>query len=435
MTIEVDFSECNPNHFELFQSTAPELIVYGGSGAGKSFSVADKFLMRSVLEPNTRYLIIRKTLPALKDSCMYYFADRAASHGVPYEYHAMKGDETQFADVGNGCKFYFRSMNDYKARENIKGFTNIAGIWFEESNSITEDDYQFAFDRMRNGGGKYAQAIRTLNPTHKSNWNYTRNFSPNAPYPVDGVNVQAIRYTIESNPWHDRDEARRLRATKDANPNYYNIYYLGEWGSLEGIIYPRVKFSDLNYGNPLKTFDEVFAGLDFGHGGEIGISALILIGRIADKHYAFNECYRSCRNNNEFIDFCEDKLSSMCDLEALKVNLIIWADGESPDKIYEWQNRGWHCYAADKSGGSVVRGIEVVGSLDLTIGDDCPNLEKEIKSYTWKKDRNGNSLPDPVKVNDHACDSLRYACLMQARQRPATETESAGITTFAREHA
>lgn len=430
----VDFSECNPNHWELFQSTAPELIVYGGSGAGKSFSVADKFLMRSVFEPKTRYLIIRKTLPSLKDSCMYYLQLRAGVHGVPYEYHAMRGEETNVATVGNGCKFYFRSMNDYQARENLKGFTDIAGIWFEESNGITEDDYQFAFDRMRNGGGKYAQAVRTLNPTHKSNWNWTRNFAPNAAYPIDGEKIQAIRYTIESNPWHDKKVAERLRATKSTNPNYYNIYYLGEWGSLEGIIYPQMKFSELNYGNPLSTFDEVFAGLDFGHGGEIGISALVLIGRIADKYYAFNECYRSTRNNAEFLDFCEDKLSAMCDLEALKTNMVIWADSESPDKIYEWQERGWHCYGADKGAGSVVRGIEVVGSLDLTIGNDCPNMEREIKSYSWKQDRNGNSLPDPVKVADHLMDATRYALDMQARQRPATESESAGIIAIAREN-
>jgi phage terminase large subunit len=94
-TIEVRFTECNPNHAELFQSTAPELIVYGGSGAGKSYSVADKLLMRSIFEPNTRYLIIRKTLPSLKDSCMEYFETRSSVHGVPYEYHEKSGKDTQ----------------------------------------------------------------------------------------------------------------------------------------------------------------------------------------------------------------------------------------------------------------------------------------------------------------------------------------------------
>ena len=38
----------NPNHTELFQSMDPELIVYGGANAGKTYSIADKLLVQSV---------------------------------------------------------------------------------------------------------------------------------------------------------------------------------------------------------------------------------------------------------------------------------------------------------------------------------------------------------------------------------------------------
>ena len=38
------------------------------------------------------------------------------------------------------------------------------------------------------------------------------------------------------------------------------------------------------------------------------------------------------------------------------------------------------------------------------------NLEKEIKCYKWKVNKDGIILKDePVKFNDHLCDAFRYA--------------------------
>ena len=37
------------------------------------------------------------------------------------------------------------------------------------------------------------------------------------------------------------------------------------------------------------------------------------------------------------------------------------------------------------------------------------NLIKELQTYSWKSDINGNILEEPVKFNDHLLDALRYA--------------------------
>jgi len=34
---------------------------------------------------------------------------------------------------------------------------------------------------------------------------------------------------------------------------------------------------------------------------------------------------------------------------------------------------------------------------------------KEIQTYSWRTDRQGNILEQPVKFNDHAMDAIRYA--------------------------
>ena len=39
---------------------------------------------------------------------------------------------------------------------------------------------------------------------------------------------------------------------------------------------------------------------------------------------------------------------------------------------------------------------------------ESANGIKELRSYSWKKDKDGNVIDDPVKFNDHFCDAIRY---------------------------
>ena len=49
----------------------------------------------------------------------------------------------------------------------------------------------------------------------------------------------------------------------------------------------------------------------------------------------------------------------------------------------------------------------------LFISKSCPNLIREMESYRYIKDKTGlNPEERPVKQNDHAVDSLRYALYM-----------------------
>ena len=36
------------------------------------------------------------------------------------------------------------------------------------------------------------------------------------------------------------------------------------------------------------------------------------------------------------------------------------------------------------------------------------HIIKEMRTYCWKKDRNDLPLPEPVKIDDHAMDAIRY---------------------------
>jgi len=84
----------------------------------------------------------------------------------------------------------------------------------------------------------------------------------------------------------------------------------------------------------------------------------------------------------------------------------IYADSARPDLISEWRVAG---VKIDKANKGVFEGINTVKGFNIHITKNSVNVLKEIDLYAWKVDKDGNSLDEPVKVNDDAMDAIRYA--------------------------
>jgi phage terminase large subunit len=91
----------------------------------------------------------------------------------------------------------------------------------------------------------------------------------------------------------------------------------------------------------------------------------------------------------------------------------IYADSAEPDRIEEINRAGWTCYPANKD---VKMGIDVVKRQVLYITKDSLDLIKEIRNWSYRKDRDGNVLEEPSKVMDHLMDSLRYVAMGQTER-------------------
>lgn len=61
-------------------------------------------------------------------------------------------------------------------------------------------------------------------------------------------------------------------------------------------------------------------------------------------------------------------------------------------------------------------------SYNLYIIENSVNLLREIQSYKWAEDRNGNTLDTPVKMNDHILDSLCYSIFIDIHKQSITMT-------------
>jgi phage terminase large subunit len=67
---------------------------------------------------------------------------------------------------------------------------------------------------------------------------------------------------------------------------------------------------------------------------------------------------------------------------------------------------GLNIHKADKD---VWAGIVKVKSFPLFVTNGSKNLQRELQSYKWKKDKEDNIIEEPVKANDDGIDAMRYA--------------------------
>lgn len=175
-----------------------------------------------------------------------------------------------------------------------------------------------------------------------------------------------------------------IESNKDKDQNWWNVYGLGILGTLEHLIWPRFKIID-NL-PPKCDWTSWGYGLDFGFTNE---SALVK-GIVSDGQLYWDEClYEKKLTNAQIIE----KLSH-------EERGDIWADSAEPDRIKEINMAGYNCYPANKH---VKTGLDVVKRQILNITKKSVNIIKEGRNYSYKKDRDGKILEEPVKINDHAC--------------------------------
>lgn len=201
-----------------------------------------------------------------------------------------------------------------------------------------------------------------------------------------------IRSTYKDNPFLPREQVNEIESYRDADPNFWRIYGEGERGHSEGVIYTH-------WG----TYSSVLAGytaygLDFGYNNP---TALVRVTENDKSLYAQEEFYQSKVTNAELINVLK---------QIVKPGEKIFCDAAEPQRIEEIRRAGFQAVAANKN---VKDGIDFIKSRKLFIEQGSVNLLKEIKSYKYKTpgQKIANTPEEPLKLNDHAMDAMRYAAI------------------------
>ena len=357
--------------------------LMGGASAGKSWTIVQYLILEKLVkEKNIGILVLRKTKPSVRASCMRLFEQWLIAFGVPYH-----PNRTNLTFTIGSNKVFFDSLDDIEKKKSIEG---INYIWMEEVTEFTLREFLRLNIGCRavNENG-INQIFASFNPIDPIGNEWIKKRTDNPP-----SNEQVIVLTYHHNPFLSKEEIQAIEMLADEDHEYDLIYRQGQWATPSYIIYTNWEIIHKWPENP----EESIWGLDFGYNNP---SALIEIAIADGLCYEREHLYESKLTNGQLIDNMKQII--------MNKNQAIVADCAEPARIMEIQNAGFNCFACKKGKDSVRRGIDVIKSKRRLIDYNSPNLIKELQGYKWKRDKDDNVLEEPLAFRDHLMDARRYA--------------------------
>ena len=361
-------------------------VAYGGAGSGKSVGATQKVLLKALKMPR-KVLVIRKIQRTIKDSIWALLISHLHASGF---YSACRVNKTDYEiELTNGSIFLFKGLDD---PEKIKSIDGITDIVIEEATELTEDDFTQLNLRLR-AAAPYLQIYVMFNPISKKNWVYDYFFVRPLP-----DNVKVIKTTYKDNKFLSEEYRQELERLKDRNPAYYRIYALGEFATLDKLVFPVYKTKIVSEADVqgLKRW----IGLDFGY---INDPSAIVWGYIdpANKRiYVTGEYVKRGMKNNEIADV-------MADLGLCKDKS--YGDSAERKSIDEIRDKGVNIEPTEKGKDSVIHGIQWVQQHEIIVDERCFKVIEELENYTWQKDKKtGEYINEPVDTFNHTIDAIRY---------------------------
>jgi phage terminase large subunit len=215
------------------------------------------------------------------------------------------------------------------------------------------------------------------------------------------VNVIVSNY--KHNTYLPQSLVQEIELLEKTDKAFWQIYGLGEYGKIEGLIYEK----GYELCDSIDSRIPVIAiGIDFGY--STSPAAIVEVRRDGNKLYFREILYRTGYNNREIFEAIKQ--------QKIDTRTKFIADSAEPKTIDELYSFGLNIHAAKKGKDSVNNGIDILRRFDFVVQSDSSNIIKELKSYKWEIDRNGNRTGKPIKMFDHALDAIRYVALNELAQ-------------------
>lgn len=267
----------SPNAFWLWRYTLDKsvrfIVLYGGSSSGKSFSVAQFFAILAFYE-GCNMLVMRKVGASIEKTIYADF--KAAINGIDglAECCRFKQNSIVFNDGG---KIDFSGLDD---PEKIKGISQYKRVFLDELSEYDETDFKQIRLRLRGQEGQ--QIVAAFNPISEEHWIKKKWFDRetwqdipmaltigNESLPQELCAVKSVRMNSEKmilNPntgeydrhapdtiviqstylnnfwvvgspdgkygYYDQQAIATFENDRINDPDYYQVYALGEWGHI-----------------------------------------------------------------------------------------------------------------------------------------------------------------------------------------------------------
>lgn len=226
LTYNIDTRIFNDAFLPYLTRIARYEVYFGGAGSGKSWFVADKFVVQLTQMPGRNLLCIRKQKSDALSSCRPQIAKSINKMKLDKVW-SWHGDRFEFRNNINGNVIKFEGMDN---PEDVKSITfdygDLTDVWYEEaSDENLKENIDLLNLRLRAFGQKNRLCV-TFNPININHW--LKAWIENELSLESDVIIH--RSTYLDNKFADPDYKHLLEGYKRTNPYMYQVYALGEWG-------------------------------------------------------------------------------------------------------------------------------------------------------------------------------------------------------------
>ena len=349
-------------------------IIQGGTSAGKTFGILPILISKAAKRPLMEISVVAESIPHLRRGALKDFLSMMKS-GFRYVDKRFNKSLLRY-DFDNGSYIEFFSADDSSklrgARRDI--------LYINECNNIEFEAYNELAIRTKR------EIYLDFNPANEF-WVHTE--LKNEP------DTDFVVLTYKDNEALDKGivkeiEKNRLKGlTSSYWANWWNVYGLGEMGSLQGVVFSNWKQIDT-----IPTEARLLGyGVDFGYTADP--TSIVEVYNYNGQRILNEICYQTGLVNTEIA-------------KKLQKNIIAYADSAEPKSIEEIRRTGQLIKGVTKGLDSVNFGIQIMQSQEYLVTSQSTNLIKELRSYCWDKDRSGKQINKPIANFNHAIDAVRY---------------------------
>ncbi len=354
-------------------------VFQGSSRASKTYNILIYFVWRMLSEEDKILSIVRKTGPAMKGSVLRDLKE------ILNKFKIYDPDHWKVVDgvyhLPNGCMIeWFATDDEAKLRGRSRDY-----LFMNEATEISWEEFQQLILRTRE------KVVIDFNPSLMESYLYDLEERDDCEYHI---------VTYKDNPFLPPDQVREIERLQETDDNLWRVFGLGQRGNPESLVFPKFQeYEDLPQGAVL-----LGRGMDFGYHDP---TTLVEVYKRGDELYIKELMYARGYTTNDITFYFSHK-----DVPKYE---YIWCDSSEPMLIAELKRGGYMAKPVSKQ--SILSGIEKIKRHKIFIHKDSENLKKELRSYSWRKDRDGKMMDVPEDKNNHCVDAIRYVMDMMLNKR------------------
>ncbi|MGW5519125.1 PBSX family phage terminase large subunit [Nocardia africana] len=383
-------------------------IWSGAVRSGKSTSANVAFFHAVATAPEGQIIIVGRTLQTIERNIIDEMQNADKFGPLAHEVHHTRGSNTA---VILGRTVWLIGASDVRAEGKIRGLTACLAM-VDEATLLPENFWTQLGARLSVPGAHLLATTNPDNPAHYLKVNYIDRQHER------GMRLKAWNFTLDDNPGLDDEYVESLKAENQGLFYLRNI--LGQWVAADGAVYDC--FDPAKHVVPWAELPDMqfYVGIGVDHGTTNPTAATLLGLGMDNVLYAVDE-WRYTPSNKEArktnVQLSEGLRTWMAgahhpseDPEAPpRLRCYTFVDPAAADYRVQLKQDGLTTYPAQNN---VLYGIRTVSALlstgQLKISDRCPELLKELPGYVWDTKATDEGKDQPIKLNDHSADSLRY---------------------------